>query len=127
MTSPLVALLVLATTDSGAAPAPSTAAPAITLQPHALLQLQYLGIAQQGQPVLAESGVSLRRARFSVEGFAYTPRLGYRAEVELGQGAVAPLDLYVDFRPTARWSIRAGQLRVPFSRSWTITEERLAF
>src|SRR4051812_37553933 len=64
---PVVAALLLGLFDSPGAPPPPPPPP-ITFQPHALLQAQYLGVVRQGQPAPAESGVSLRRARVSVEG-----------------------------------------------------------
>jgi hypothetical protein len=94
---------------------------------HALLQLQYLSVVRDAQPSPAETGFILRRARVSAEGSVYSPRFGYRAELELAQGSLAPLDIYAELKPAPRWSIRAGQVRVPFSRNWMISEERLAF
>jgi hypothetical protein len=102
---------------------PAAAAPEV----HGLLQLQYLSVVRNIQPSPAETGFMLRRARASVEGAVFSPRFRYRAELEMGQGNLAPLDLFAEFKPTASWSIRVGQLRVPFSRNWMISEQNLSF
>jgi phosphate-selective porin OprO/OprP len=92
-----------------------------------LLQVQFLTVVRENQPSPSASGTSLRRARISIDGNVYVPQLGYRAELELGQDGLGPLDLYMEYRPSPRWSLRLGQLRVPFSRNWLIAEARLAF
>ena len=94
---------------------------------HELLQLQYVTVVRNAQPSPAETGFLLRRARVSVAGTAFLPSFGYRAELELAPGSLGPLDLFAELRPAARWSIRFGQVRVPFSRNWTISEDRLTF
>jgi hypothetical protein len=71
--------------------------------------------------------VSLRRDRISWDGFAFSPKLGFRLEIELGQGVVMPLDVYVEGRASPHWIVRAGQIRVPFSRSWMTPEQMLLF
>jgi hypothetical protein len=94
---------------------------------HAFVQVQHLTVVRDIAPKPAEAGFILRRARVWAEGNVYSPRFGYRAAVEAVGGAVVPLDLYGELRPTPRWSLKAGQLRVPFSRNFLISEERLAF
>jgi len=128
MVSLLLALLAVEPAPAAAptpADAATTALPAPTV--HGLLQLQHLTVVRDGAPSPAETGFLLRRARVGVEGSAYGSTFAYRAELELALGALSPLDVYAEWRPARRWSLRAGQLRVPFSRNWTLSEERLAF
>jgi hypothetical protein len=106
-----------------AAATPALEAPEV----HDFLQLQYLSVIRNEQPSPAETGFLLRRARLGVEGTVYSPMFAYRAQLELSLGVLTPLDLYGEFRPSPRWSIRFGQMRVPYSRNWMISEERLAF
>lgn len=134
MLSPIVhvALLASLAADASApAPTPLVGAPLVdvspTAVPHALLQLQYLSVVRNAQPSPAETGFLLRRARAAVDGTVYSSHFAYRAELELAPGAFGPLDLYAELRPSPRWSIRFGQTRVPYSRNWTISEERLSF
>jgi hypothetical protein len=86
-----------------------------------------LTVVRNDEPSPAETGFLLRRARVAVDGSVYTPRLAYRAELEVALGTLRPLDVYAELRLAPRWSIRAGQVRVPYSRNWMISEERLAF
>jgi hypothetical protein len=114
-----------------------------------LLQVEYLGVATEGHvarrlsdmaaplaplppnapstPFLDESTLILRRARLSAEGFVATPRLGYFVEVDAGQGSLALLEYRMRLQLGARWTLTLGQMRVPFSRSWAIREDRLLF
>lgn len=98
-----------------------------TADVHGLFRLQYLSIIRNAQPSPAETGFLLRRARLGVDGTVYSPIFAYRAQLELALGVLTPLDLYAELRPSPRWSIRFGQMRVPYSRNWMISEERLAF
>jgi hypothetical protein len=93
----------------------------------ALLQFRYLGVKAEGRPPLDESSATLRRARVSWDGFAFSPKLGFKLEIEMGQGVVMPLDAYVEGRLSPHWTLRAGQMRVPFSRSWMTPEQMLLF
>jgi len=127
----LLALLAASPTDGpvvATPPEPTLAtSPFSIFNVHGLLQLQYLTVVRNDQPSPAETGFLLRRARVGVDGTVYSPRFGYRAELELALGTLSPLDVYAEFKPTPRWSIRAGQVRVPYSRNWLISEENLAF
>jgi hypothetical protein len=135
----LALLLAVSSTESASIPT-SSSTPAKDTAPgsvsghtptppdfSAFLQLQYLSVVRDAQPSPAETGFLLRRARVAASGTALSPLFAYRAELELSNGRLAPLDLYAAFNPSAHWSIRAGQVRVPFSRNWMISEERLSF
>ena len=114
-----------------------------------LLQVEYLGIATEGHvlrrlsdmaaplppqppntpstPFLDESTLILRRARLSAEGFVATPRLGYFIELDAGQGNLALLEYRMRAEIGHGLTLNIGQMRVPFSRSWAIREDRLLF
>jgi hypothetical protein len=96
------------------------------LRMKALIQLGYFLAKTEGLPV-TDSGASLRTARLGWDGYVLTPKLGYRFEIEFGAGLVAPLDVYVEGRLSPRWTLRAGQMRVPFSRNWLTREQMLLF
>ena len=130
--------------------APLGAAP-LSLDLHGLFQLQYLaratqdhlarrlaggvgtptvppgGLPQPATPTLDESTVLLRRARLAAAGFVGTPRLEYFAEVDVGLGQVQALEYRLRIALGRGLAINAGQMRVPFSRSWLTREERLVF
>jgi hypothetical protein len=114
-----------------------------------LLQIEYLGLATEGHlarrlmtmaaplgpaptnqpptPLLDESTLLLRRARLSAGGFVATPRLEYFAEVDAGEGEFGLLEYWLRARLGHGLSLKIGQMRVPFSRSWSIREDRLVF
>src|SRR5262249_38085632 len=99
----------------------------LALRMKVLLQVRYLAAKTGGRSLLDENGASLRRARFGWDGYAFSPKVGFKFEVDVGQGAVAPLDVYIEGRPSPHWTVRAGQVRVPFSRSWMTPEQMLLF
>jgi hypothetical protein len=96
------------------------------LRMKALIQLRYLLGKTEGLPV-TDSGAYLRAARLGWDGYALSPKLGYKFELEFGAGLVAPLDVYFEGRLSPHWTVRAGQMRVPFSRSWLTPEQMLLF
>jgi hypothetical protein len=100
---------------------------ALSARMSALLQLRYLGARRARPDLQDESGVSLRRARLGWEGSALSPTLAFKLELEMGQGTIGPLDLYVEWRLSSHFTVRAGQMRVPFSRSWMTPEQLLLF
>jgi hypothetical protein len=110
--------------DAEAIPADRVAPFAITTS--GLLQFQYDALIRQGKPRPAESGVSLRRARFAAEGEILSPRFTLRAELSADQGVLAPLDVYAEGR-SRLFTLRAGQMRVPFSASWMTGDQKLLF
>jgi len=96
------------------------------LRMKALIQLSYVLAKTEGLPV-TDSGAFLRTARLGWDGYALSPKLGYKFELELGAGVVAPLDVYFEGRLSPHWTVRAGQMRVPFSRNWLTPEQMLLF
>ena len=114
-----------------------------------LLQVEYLGIASEGHvlrrlrdmaaplppqppntpstPFLDESTLILRRARLSAEGFVATRRLGYFVELDAGQGNLVLLEYRMRAELGHGLTLNIGQMRVPFSRSWAIRDDRLLF
>ncbi len=114
-----------------------------------LLQVEYLGIATEGHvarrlsdmaaplapappnmpstPFLDESTLILRRARLSAGGFVGTPRLGYFVELDAGQGELVLLEYRMRAELGHGLTLNIGQMRVPFSRSWAIRDDRLLF
>ena len=95
------------------------------LRMKALIQLRYF--LAKTEELVTESGAFLRAARLGWDGYALTPRLLYKFELEFGAGLVAPLDVYLEGRLSSHWTVRAGQMRVPFSRSWLTPEQLLLF
>jgi hypothetical protein len=138
-------------------PAGPTVAPALVTAPSipfelrvgGLLQIEYLGRATEGHlarrlmtmpaplgpapanpiptPTLDESTLLLRRARLSAGGLVATPRLEYFTEMDAGEGQFALLEYWLRARLGHGLSLKVGQMRVPFSRSWSIREDRLVF
>ena len=114
-----------------------------------LLQVEYLGIATEGHvarrlsdmaaplapappntpstPVLDESTLILRRARLSAGGFVGTPRIGYFVELDAGQGELVLFEYRMRAELGQGLTLNIGQMRVPFSRSWAIRDDRLLF
>jgi hypothetical protein len=114
-----------------------------------LLQVEYLAIATEGHvarrlsdmaaplapappntpstPFLDESTLILRRARLSAGGFVGTPRLGYFVELDAGQGGLVLLEYRMRAELGHGLTLNIGQMRVPFSRSWEIRDDRLLF
>ena len=66
------------------------------------------------QPQVNMGRFQVRNARVSVSGLVIRD-LGYKAEIDLcDEGKIKMLDAYVRYKPE-RWSITAGQMRVPFT------------
>jgi hypothetical protein len=91
------------------------------LRTRALLQVQYLGSFRQGDSLATESGILLRRARLGWDGFVYSPKLGFKVELDFGQQRALPLEAYLEGR-FQHVSVRAGQTKVPFSRNWMLPD-----
>jgi hypothetical protein len=92
----------------------------------ALLQFRY-EIAKTEGVTVTDHGVWLPAARLGWDGYAFSRKLGYRFEVDYGGGQITPLDINVEVRLSPHWTLRAGQVRVPFSRSWMTREQMLLY
>ncbi len=134
--------------SSSLAPAPTSDHPSLELA--GFLQVQYLVRETQDHlarrlasgvgpvpnvvdgpsaptPPFDECTLLLRHARLSAAGIVGSPRLGYFAEVDFGQGRVLPLEYRMHLAVGRHLTFNAGQMRVPFSHSWLRREERLSF
>jgi hypothetical protein len=89
-------------------------------------QLHYTATAQEAFDETKESGFSLRRARLALAGRAYSPKLTYKLQLELAGGA-SLLDYWFEGQLGRGVSIKAGQFKVPFSRSFITPAEKLTF
>ncbi|MCP4443861.1 MAG: hypothetical protein GY811_00765 [Myxococcales bacterium] len=70
---------------------------------------------------------SLRRARLSLRGKAGSDRLRYETEFELGSGGTPLLDYYMDMRYRDELTVRAGQSKLPYTRSFLASSTQRAF
>jgi phosphate-selective porin OprO/OprP len=90
-----------------------------------------VGGATFADPVRAEFAV--RRARIVLSGHAYTRALQYYLQLGLSpqdmeSDLLIPLrDAYVTWTPHALFAVRAGQMKVPFSRQRVISSGSLQF
>lgn len=102
--------------------------PPFTLNMRGYAQLRYTVRTPEAElDTVNESGFLMRRARVSWDGTIYTPRLGYRVQLDFGQGRAELLDYYVDGKLPHGFTIRGGQFKVPFSRSFLNSAEALSF
>ena len=76
---------------------------------------------------LAESSIIVKQARLAWDGTLYSPKLAYKLMAEFAQPAVSLLDVYVEGAPIAGFTLRGGQFKVPFSRSFLTSDEMLSF
>jgi outer membrane murein-binding lipoprotein Lpp len=97
-----------------------------TLRLTGLVQLRYTVRAQEAFDSTKESGFSLRRARVGLAGQLYSPRLAYELKLEAA-GGVRLLDAFVVGELPGGFSLRGGQMKVPFSRIWMNPAETLSF
>ena len=74
-----------------------------------------------------ESGFNIHQARLGVDGHVFSPRLEYRFLTELASANVQLLDAFVQGELHAMVSLRAGQFKNPFSRSWLNLDNELSF
>jgi hypothetical protein len=98
-----------------------------SLRMKALIQFRYQAVKTEGSSLLTENGSLLRSARVGWDGYAFSPKLGFKLEIDFGAGQVTPLDAYIEGRLSPHWTLRAGQVRVPFSRNWMTPEQMLLF
>jgi phosphate-selective porin OprO/OprP len=115
------------------APAPSTgydkgffiesADGAFSLKTQARVQFRYtFTSAMEADPVTMEvrrdndSLFAVQRGRLTLGGHAFTADLGYKLQVDFGQGGAALKDFYADYRVAGDALVRFGQYKRPFSR-----------
>jgi hypothetical protein len=80
-----------------------------------------------GTPVLDESTLLLGRARLSAGGYVASPGLTYFLEADAATGSVEILEYRLRVELGRRTALNVGQMRVPYSYSWSIREHRLVF
>lgn len=71
----------------------------------------------------------VQRARLGIKGFAYSDRLKYQLLLSASQSGqfdnVSLLDWFIDYSHIREFGIRAGQFKVPYSTSFTISASEL--
>ena len=89
-----------------------------------LFQLDHFG---ESDPATREN-FQIRRARFSLQGHAFTPHLGYKLQVAFERGGVSLKDFITDYHFAPLPIIfRLGQWKRPFSRQQIASTSRLEF
>lgn len=77
------------------------------------------------------SNFQVQRIRLGFKGYAYSEKLRYQLLLSASQSGeydkVSLLDWFVDYAPSKGLGIRAGQFKVPYSTSFTISASELQF
>ena len=77
------------------------------------------------------SNFQVQRVRLGFKGFAYSDKLKYQLLLSASQSGqfdnVSLLDWFIDYGLTKEFGIRAGQFKVPYSTSFTISASELQF
>jgi len=92
---------------------PGTLRLAMTVQ--ALIRLDFTDIDQPGK-MEYESQAQLRRLRFYLSGHLITPDFTYQLHLSALPGSLELLDLYLDYQLHPQARLRAGLLKIPFTR-----------
>jgi hypothetical protein len=106
--------------------------PRFALRVNGLVQLRYTWLMAEAPgddetlPETLESGFSLRRLRLAFSGRVHSPKLRYVVQAELAAD-VRLLDGYLEGDLPRGFFLRAGQQKVPFSRSWLRDPAQLVF
>ncbi len=78
-----------------------------------------------------QSNFQVQRVRLGFKGYAYSDKLKYQFLLSASQTGefdkVTLLDGFVDYSPINQFGIRAGQFKVPYSTSFTISAAELQF
>jgi hypothetical protein len=100
------------------------------LRVNAFAQLRWQGRYAENpdrEPRFFENSFRVRRARMTFAGYLHDKRLGYAIQTELSGSAVSLLDAYVDIDVGSGFSVRAGQMKVPFSRIVLASDQQMSF
>lgn len=77
------------------------------------------------------SDFQVQRVRLGFKGFVYSDKLKYQLLLSASQSGefdkVSLLDWFIDYSPVNEFGIRAGQFKVPYSTSFTISASELQF
>ncbi len=77
------------------------------------------------------SDFQVQRVRLGFKGFVYSDKLKYQLVLSASQSGefdkVSLLDWFVDYSPVDELGVRAGQFKVPYSTSFTISASELQF
>ncbi len=77
------------------------------------------------------SNFQVQRVRLGLKGFVYSDKLKYQLVLSASQSGefdkVSLLDWFIDYSPANEFGVRAGQFKVPYSTSFTISASELQF
>ncbi|MEK6577371.1 MAG: porin [Nitrospirota bacterium] len=77
------------------------------------------------------SNFQVQRVRLGLKGFVYSDKLKYQLVLSASQSGefdkVSLLDWFIDYSPVNEFGVRAGQFKVPYSTSFTISASELQF
>ncbi|MBL4633400.1 MAG: hypothetical protein JKY56_05995 [Kofleriaceae bacterium] len=76
---------------------------------------------------LDKAGFEMRRSRFNLSGKLGDNDLHYTVQTELAQSGTPLLDYYVDWQFTKEISVRAGQSKLPYTRSFLVDGQNRVF
>ncbi|HUS64546.1 MAG TPA: porin, partial [Kofleriaceae bacterium] len=76
---------------------------------------------------ITTSTFRLRRARLSAGGRLGGEALTYKLQAELGRDEPPALDYYLDYQFMPELAVRVGQQKVPFTRTWPVSDAGYAF
>ncbi|HUU02162.1 MAG TPA: porin [Myxococcota bacterium] len=86
---------------------------------HLVLQLRWEYAYIEGQPGgdhYTQNRISFRRLRPVIMGNILTSDLSYLLHLNLAPGALELMDLWLDYRFHPTYSLRVGQMKIPFTR-----------
>jgi hypothetical protein len=79
-------------------------------------------------PELLTQGFAVRRARATLAGWAWDPRVTYQLQLEYAGNAARATDAYMEVAlPCGGLSLRAGQFKVPFSWIVMASDQNMSF
>ncbi len=91
------------------------------------LHIRYQAQLPEDMSTVDSAGFNVRRGRVSMSGQAGSKRLSYALSMELNSASAPLLDYHMDMRYRDELSIRVGQAKVPYTRSYLASSKVRVF